>query len=277
MSDEGKKTFYLLGNIIIQVFRWVCFITFIIYLGFTLGTIITSIVSLSIENKTVVDNVMIKLLELFTPYDKIAINTLILNYGLLNVIVGSVAYGIAKSIIFFVDYKILLDYSKIFKSLTLESPFVKSNISILDEIISLSFISAFAYPAILFVASNITRTFKEYTEFSYVGILFLILALILKLIIEKGIVLVKKNKKYDEQIDDYKADIDELKIASIKREAELKNIQKSLDANLQEKAEETEEANKIKEDIETNITPNDETKKKKHHHSRAKKNKKTTM
>ena len=45
----------------------------------------------------------------------------------------------------------------------------------------------------------------------------------------------KQNNKIDSIVDDYKADIDELKIMNIKQEAEIKELKKSGKKNLKRK------------------------------------------
>jgi hypothetical protein len=84
----------------------------------------------------------------------------------------------------------------------------------------------------------------------------------MRIVIERGIQVQRQNNKYDRSIDDYKADIDELKIQSIKREAELKELKKLV------KTQSTETATPKAEETAT--------KKRTHHHSRAKKTGTTT-
>jgi hypothetical protein len=92
----------------------------------------------------------------------------------------------------------------------------------------------------------------------------------MRIVIERGIVIQKQNNKYDRSIDDYKADIDELKIQSIKREAELKKLKVLVEeANNKPAKKPVVKKEVITEEVSA-------PKKRRHNHSRAKKTGTTT-
>ena len=87
--------------------------------------------------------------------------------------------------------------------------------------------ATFAMPIMLFIISTTTNIFTDaYIKTGFGGLFILIFAFILKIVIERSSTMIKNTKRYDQLIDDYKADIDDLKIQSIKREAELKELKK---------------------------------------------------
>ncbi len=267
MSKEERNVLYKCLNALLIIFKYVLLIVFIVFLGFTLALIVGVIINVLRGTSTNKD-VIISLISIISPYTKIELNNLAASYGLSNVIVGSIAFAIAKTITYFSLYKIM-DYTiTIVKNILVGEIFNRESLEVLDNIIPYSFISGFAYPAILFVTISITHTYSEYADFSYVGVLFLVGALLLKVIINNGLKANKSSASYDEIIDDYKADIDNLKIANVRKDAEIAKLKKQLESV---SIETTEKDDKIEKKEETG-----EKTTRKHHHSRAKKNKETS-
>lgn len=266
MSKEEKSLLYKCLNALLIIFKYALLVVFIVLLGFTLALIVGVIVSV-FRGTTTNKDVIISLINIVSPYTKTELNNLSASFGLSNVIIGSIAFAIAKTITYFSLYKIV-DYTiTIVKNILVGEIFNNETLEVLDNIIPFSFISGFAYPAILFVTISITHTYSEYANFSYVGILFLIGALLLKVIVSNGLKANKSSASYDEMIDDYKADIDDLKIANIRKDAEIAKLKKQL-GNI-----ETDSDSEVKEEKKTSTT---DATKRKHHHSRAKKNKETS-
>jgi hypothetical protein len=117
---------------------------------------------------------------------------------------------------------------KVYKAITLDDNiFSKANINIIDEIIPLSLIFSFAYPILMFIISSTTKMFAEYQDFSYGGLIILFVTGILKVIFERGYSLQKENIMLNKELDDYKSDITEEKIAEAKEEkAQIKEEEK---------------------------------------------------
>nr|MCR4580926.1 hypothetical protein [Bacilli bacterium] len=206
------------------------------------------------------NNMPMELLTKFTymilPYSNQDVMIFVNNYGMQKLLIATIGYGVANSLNHMLFYILLNRSIKLFKSITIGDIFTKTAADIATEMISISFMAAFIMPIMLHIITNTTSLFKDlYFKVGYGALFFLGFSLVMKIVIERGMVIAKQNTKYDRAIDDYKADIDELKIQSIKREAELKNLKKM-----------------VKEE---NAKVEETTKKRKHHHSRAK-NKGTT-
>ena len=105
-----------------------------------------------------------------------------------------------------------------------------------------------------------------YVTTSFAGLFFIAFAGVVRIIIGRGLSIVRENTKFDRTIDDYKADIYELKIQSIKREAELKELKKLVAADTKKQP--------TKKVVKKEVKADDN--KKKGHHSRAKKTGTTT-
>lgn len=252
MSEAERKKIYVYGNVLLNIVKWLFLIFTITVIGFTIGLIISTIIY--------GNNMPIELLTKFTymilPYSNQDVTIFVNNYSMQQVLIASIGYGVAYSLNHLLFYILISKSIVLFKSITIGDIFTKSASELTTEMISISFMATFIMPIMLHIITNTTSLFKDLsTRVGYGALFFLGFSLILKIIIERGIVITRQNNRFDRAIDDYKADIDELKIQSIKREAELKNLKKLV----KEEQEKKEEAPK----------------KRKHHHSRAK-NKGTT-
>ena len=182
-----------------------------------------------------------------------------------KVLIASLGYSVASVISKILLYALMVKSIKLFEAITIGDVFSKKTVSLSGEIISISFMATFLMPIILFIISTTTSLFNDlFLSVDFSGLFFLVGALVVNIILTRGESVVRVNNKYDRTIDDYKADIDELKIQSIKREAELKELKK-----LVKKEEVKQIEAKVQEDVQANT--DEAPKKRKRHHSRAKK------
>ena len=248
MSEGERKKVYTYGNAILNILKWLFLIFSVVMMGFTIGLIVATIIY---GNKIPME-LLTKFTYMLVPYSNQDILIFVNNYGIQKVLIATIGFGVATTLKSVLYYVLICKGKELFKSVTIGDIFTKTASNISSEMISISFMATFLMPIMLYIIYETTSLFEDlYLKVSYGGLFLLFFSLIMKIVIDRGIAVVKQNTKYDRTIDDYKADIDELKIQSIKREAELKNLKKMIKEEEEVKKEEA-------------------TKKRKHHHSRAK-------
>lgn len=261
MNESERKKIFVTGNILLQIVKWIVLIFAVLTAGLTIGLIVTTVLY---GNNITVDN--IKLFTSFLlPYSDTEVKTFVTLYGMEKVLIASLGYSVASVISKILLYALMVKSIKLFEAITIGDAFSKKTVSLSGEIISISFMATFLMPIILFIISTTTSLFNDlFLSVDFSGLFFLVGALVVNIILTRGESIVRVNNKYDRTIDDYKADIDELKIQSIKREAELKELKK-----LVKKEEVKQIEAKVQEDVQANT--DEAPKKRKRHHSRAKK------
>ena len=261
MNESERKKIFVTGNILLQIVKWIVLIFAVLTAGLTIGLIVTTVLY---GNNITVDN--IKLFTSFLlPYSDVEVKTFVTLYGMEKVLIASLGYSVASVISKILLYALMVKSIKLFEAITIGDVFSKKTVSLSGEIISISFMATFLMPIILFIISTTTSLFNDlFLSVDFSGLFFLVGALVVNIILTRGESIVRVNNKYDRTIDDYKADIDELKIQSIKREAELKELKK-----LVKKEEVKQIEAKVQEDVQANT--DEAPKKRKRHHSRAKK------
>ena len=261
MNESESKKIFVTGNILLQIVKWIVLIFAVLTAGLTIGLIVTTVLY---GNNITIDN--IKLFTSFLlPYSDTEVKTFVTLYGMEKVLIASLGYSVASVISKILLYALMVKSIKLFEAITIGDVFSKKTVSLSGEIISISFMATFLMPIILFIISTTTSLFNDlFLSVDFSGLFFLVGALVVNIILTRGESVVRVNNKYDRTIDDYKADIDELKIQSIKREAELKELKK-----LVKKEEVKQIEAKVQEDVQANT--DEAPKKRKRHHSRAKK------
>ncbi|MCR5224386.1 MAG: hypothetical protein K6C11_04490 [Bacilli bacterium] len=261
MNESERKKIFVTGNILLQIVKWIVLIFAVLTAGLTIGLIVTTVLY---GNNITIDN--IKLFTSFLlPYSDVEVKTFVTLYGMEKVLIASLGYSVASVISKILLYALMVKSIKLFEAITIGDVFSKKTVSLSGEIISISFMATFLMPIILFIISTTTSLFNDlFLSVDFSGLFFLVGALVVNIILTRGESVVRVNNKYDRTIDDYKADIDELKIQSIKREAELKELKK-----LVKKEEVKQIEAKVQEDVQANT--DEAPKKRKRHHSRAKK------
>lgn len=216
MTEESRKELYIIGNLVLNIFRWTALIICVIFAGFTIGA---TVVSCIYGSSNLSPDLLSRMFAMYTPYTADEISSYITTYGMNKIVVGGIGYGFAMSLNFALLYIIAMKLKKVYKAITLDDNiFSKANINIIDEIIPLSLIFSFAYPILMFIISSTTKMFAEYQDFSYGGLIILFVTGILKVIFERGYSLQKENIMLNKELDDYKSDITEEKIAEAKEE-----------------------------------------------------------
>jgi len=247
MSESDRKQAYYVGSILLNTVKWIVLIFSVIYIGLSVGLIVATIVyGADIEVST-----LVKFTSVLLPYKELDVTLFVTNYGMSKVLTASLGYVVGASLNNIIIYILISKIIQFYKNATIGELYNKKTYDLTGELIKYSFILTFLMPIILFIISTTTNLFIDaYMNVSFVGLAFISFACVVRIMVARGINLVRENNKYDRVIDDYKADIDELKIQSIKREAELKELKKV---------------------VEESNTTDSQPKKRKRHHSRAKK------
>jgi hypothetical protein len=257
MSEVERKKIYLCGNVLLNIVKWIFLIITVLMFGFTIGLIVSTVIYGT--------NLPLELLTKFTyvllPYNNIDVQIFVNNYGMEKVLIASIGYGVAYSLYRLLFYILIVKSMKLFKNVTIGEIFNKGSLDLITEMVSLSFMVSFIMPVMLEIITLSTHLFEDaFFNVGFAGLFFLVFTVVMRIVIERGIQVQRQNNKYDRSIDDYKADIDELKIQSIKREAELKKLKAMV-----------EEANAKPVKKATTTKTEEAPKKRKHNHSRAKK------
>ena len=267
MSEAERKKIYLCGNVLLNIIKWIFLIFAVLMIGFTIGLIIATI----IYGTSLPVDLLTRFTYILLPYNEMDIRIFVNNYGMEKVLIASIGYGVAYSLYRLIFYIIMVKSIKMFKNITIGEVFNRGSLELSTELMSLSFMASFIMPIMLEIITLTTNLFEEaYFNVPFTALVFLIFSLVLRIVIDRGVQLQKENNKYDRSIDDYKADIDELKIQSIKREAELKELKKIVEET-KEKATKT-----VKKVAPKKVQETEAPKKRRHNHSRAKKTGTTT-
>jgi hypothetical protein len=261
MNEAERKKIFLTGNVLLHIIKWIVLIFAVLSAGLTIGLIVTTVIY---GNSITVDNIIL-FTSFLLPYNNTEVNTFVTLYGMQKVLIASLGFSIASVINKILLYALIVKSIQLFEAITIGDVFDKKTINLSSDIISISFMATFLMPIILFIISTTTSLFNDlFLSVDFSGLFFLVGALIINIILTRGESLVRANNKYDRTIDDYKANIDELKIQSIKREAELKELKQ-----LVNKEDVKEIEHKVQETVQAKT--DEAPKRRKRHHSRAKK------
>lgn len=212
----------LMGNfikILVYTLRWLSLALCVINVGLIIGLL----VMLLIKGTNMSNEILSKMVNLITYMSEEEALTLISTQGMVKTIVATLAYGLSLSINYGVQYVLLNNFIKLLKTIIDGDMYTRENVKMINDSIPLSIILAFAQPVIIFVTIYSTGIFN-YDDINVSGVAYICVAYLLKLIFEKGHELNRKNDRYNKEISDIKAREAELKIETIKKEAEIKEL-----------------------------------------------------
>jgi len=257
MNKEERLLLWYIGELALGLVQLVCVIFCVVFLAYTVGLALWSSYLGITQGASMDVSVIAKLISFLSPYTLTESYGMIDLYGLSTSVVATIGYSTAKTISYFTYACIIKRFKTLYQEIMSSTNcFTQSNVDILNELVPLSFISTFAYPVIMFVVFSTTKLYENYADMGYAGIFLLAISFVLKVIFERALENQKSIDKNISKIDDYKADIDDLKIENIKKDAEIRKLKKEL-----------KEPTKVEEKEETKEVA---TKKRKRHHSRAK-------
>lgn len=221
MNDKDIKTAYVLGNVLLYIFKWIMLFMMVITIGLTLSMIVFAVIyGVNIPNEFL--QVMSKL---FINLSTENMNEVISQNGIGNLIVSIIGYGMAKSLKRLMIYILVDKGIVLYKSITLGDLFTKKSNKIVDEMMGVSLLATFTVPVIVFIIYLTTHIdINNYINIGYGCFIIFLSLFVLRIILNRGIDVERELNKYDRNLNNYKADIDELKIQSIKRDAELKKL-----------------------------------------------------
>ena len=221
MNDNDIKKAYIFGNILLGITKWLFLLLMVISIGITLGLIVFEIIY---GNKMSFDllNIISKLF-IFTTSDELT--ELLSTYGKTKVLIALTSYGVALSLTRLMYYLLITRFITLYRNITIGDLFTRKSNKLVDEMMGISFLATFTTPIIVFIINLTTGIdIEKFIHIGYMCLFIFIGLFILRIILNRGIDITRENNKYDRIINDYKADIDELKIQSIKRDSELKKL-----------------------------------------------------
>lgn len=217
--DNQKEIVLNFVKFIAYVFKWLMFMACVIYLGLTIGL---AIISLIVSNNLLTESVS-PIIAIITSLDKMRIVDAVMMLDLTKVILATCGYGLVLSITYGAIYSIMLKFIKLLDSISEDNLYSKENAKVLEDIIPMSALVAFALPVTVYFISVSIGLFTE-SDMNFTGVIFLCVAFIVKVMFDKGMEYKKINDKYRREINDLKAKESELIMSSIKKDNEIKNI-----------------------------------------------------
>ena len=221
MNDQDIKKAYVIGNVILKVFKWIFLIMMVISIGFTLGLTVFTVIY---GNKVPIDLIN-KISYLFLSLSSEEVSDIITNYGMDRYLVALIGVGVARSLTRLMYYILVDRFITLYKSITVGDLFTRTSNKLVDEMMGVSILATFTLPLFVLVVKFVTSIdVEEYMNIGYGCLLLFALLFVLKIILNRGLDVTRESNKYNRMINDYRADIDELKIQSIRRDSELKKL-----------------------------------------------------
>ena len=221
-----KKDFYeknlasVFINFLLYVFKWLCLGMCVVYAAFTIGLVIMSLFS----GGELANVVLTKMMGYISGMDSETTLNLIQSVGKVRVIVATCGYGFIATLVYGIAYNLESKFKTLLDSIFNGEMYTKKNVDLINGAIPYTLIIAFAPAVILYVIIEMTGVF-EMSDINVSGIIYVVIAYILKLMFEKGYQIERENNRHEKQLSDIKAREEELKMETLKKEAELKQIE----------------------------------------------------
>ena len=218
-TDNQKELILNFVKFMAYVFKWLMFMACVIFLGLTIGLIIISI----IVNEDLLSESVGPIIAIITSLDKVRVVDAVQTLELSKLILATSGYGLVLSITYGAIYSLMVKFIKIIESIERDELYSKENSKLLEDIIPMSILISFALPVTVYFISISIGLFNE-NDMNFIGVLFLCVAFIVKVLFDKGFEYKKLNDKYKKEINDLKAKESDLIMSTIKKENELKSI-----------------------------------------------------
>ena len=212
-SDYEKRTLTGFIGLIISAFKWISLIFFVFSIGLAIGLA----VMVFIHGNNLPDNIVANMIELMTYYPHGEILQFIESVGKEKVLLAGFASGIAYTLNYGLLYLVTSKLKMVFSFIKEGNMFQKKSIQLTKELLPLSLILTFVQPVILYCAHHETSMF-ELNDINVSGILFLIIAYVLKLIFERGYALQTENEQLQKKIIEHNDIEEENKINELTKE-----------------------------------------------------------
>ena len=225
VSYENKLVLSFM-DFVLFILKWISLSICVVISALTIGLLIMNL----IENATTPSNFFISMVSAITSYSFADASTVIEVIGKTKALIGTVGLGFAVSVNYALLYMITTDFRVVFKSFANGNIYTKDNILILERIIPKTLLLAFFLPVIKFFLV-ISVGMLDFADVNVSGLLFVFIAVIIKMLLENGYNLSKELDKKDLELSDLKASKTEEVIADMKKDlkeekAEEKNTHK---------------------------------------------------
>lgn len=259
-----KKDFYeknlvsVFINFLLYVFKWLCLGMCVVNAALTIGLIVMSLFS----GGELANVVLAKMMGYISGLDGDSVLNLIQEVGKVRVIVAGAGFGFITTLVYGIAYNLVSRFKILLDSIFNGEMYTKANVDLINGAIPYTLIIAFAPAVILYVIIETTGVFTM-ADINVSGILYICVAYVLKLVFEKGYQIEKANDRHEKQLNDIKAREEELKMETLKNEAELKELKAEAEAAKKEAQKAQKAAEKAKKEVEELGTKKEEVKEEK--------------
>lgn len=199
VSYENKLVLSFI-DFVLFIMKWISLSICVVISALTIGLLIMNL----IENASTPSNFFISMVSAITSYSFADASNLIELIGKTKALIGTIGLGFAVSVNYALLYMITTDFRVVFKSFANGSIFNKDNILILERIIPKTLLLAFFLPVVKFFLA-ISVGMLDFADINVSGLLFVFIAVIIKMIIENGYNLSKELDKKELELSDLKA------------------------------------------------------------------------
>lgn len=248
-----KNLASVLINFLLYVFKWLCLGFCVVNAALTIGLIIMSLFS----GGDLANVVVAKMMGYISGMDGETTLNLIQSVGKVRVVVAACGYGFIATLVYGIAYNLVTRFKTLLDSIFNGEMYSKANVDLINGAIPYTLIVAFAPAVILYVIIEMTGVFTM-SDINVSGVIYICIAYILKLMFEKGYTIERENNRHEKQLNDIKAREEELKLESIKNEAELKELAAQAEEAKKEAAKAVKAAEKAKKEIEELETKKEE-------------------
>lgn len=219
VSYENKLVLSFI-DFVLFIMKWISLSTCVVISALTIGLLIMNL----IENATTPSNFFISMVSAITSYSFVDASNVIELIGKTKALIGTVGLGLAVSVNYALLYMITTDFRVVLKSFANGNIYTKDNILILERIIPKTLLLAFFLPVIKFFLV-ISVGMLDFADVNVSGLLFVFIAVIIKMLLENGYNLGTELDKKDLELSDLKASKTEEVIADMKKDLKVEKVE----------------------------------------------------
>ena len=214
-----KNLISALINFLLYIFKWLCLCFCVVNVALTIGLIVLALFS----HGDLANVVLGRMLNYIAGLEPDAVMDLVQSVGKVKVMVAGAGYGFASSLTFGITYVLVTKFKVLLDSIFKGEMYTKSNVELINGALPYTLILAFGPAVVMYVIVEMTNVF-DLSKINVSGIIYVCICYVLKLLFEKGYSIERANDRHEKQINDIKAREEELKLETLKTEAELKEL-----------------------------------------------------
>ena len=220
VSYENKLVLSFI-DFVLFIMKWISLSICVVISSLTIGLIVMNL----IENSSIPSNFFISMVSAITSYSFADASELVGLIGKTKALIGTVGLGTAVSVNYALLYMITTDFRVVFKSFANGNIYTKDNVLIFERIIPKTLLLAFLLPIIKFFLV-ISVGMLDFADVNASGLLFVFIAVVIKMLLENGYNLSKELDKKDLELSDLKAFKTEEVISDMKKDLKLEKEEK---------------------------------------------------